>query len=154
MIAHPSISAPVARYHQRGELLALDPAKIEWNALPLEFPTSIRDANVQRNRNGCQAVAPRLNSAHYIQMLQSKLIGLLRCPEDGSELTPASDDDLRAVNALIRSRRLVNRAGRTLDEPIDGGFVRAAGDILYPVIHQIPILIRDEGIELAQLNSA
>lgn len=85
-------------------------------------------------------------------MFNLTLLGLLRCPDDGSELSPARQEDIHEINALIANRRIVNRAGRTLDETIDAGFVRAAGDILYPVVQEIPMLLRDEGIELTQLS--
>ena len=85
-------------------------------------------------------------------MFQSKVLEFLRCPENRSELTPASDELVREINAAMRSRQLVNRAGRTLDEPLDAGLVRARGDLLYPVIRQIPILLRDEAIPLNQVS--
>jgi uncharacterized protein YbaR (Trm112 family) len=84
-------------------------------------------------------------------MHSSELNSYLRCPEDRSVLTPASDDLVRQINAAIDDGRLINRAGRILDEPLSGGFIREAGDVLYPVLHGIPVLLRDEGIPLEQL---
>ena len=37
-------------------------------------------------------------------------------------------------------------------ETIDGGLVRAAGDVLYPIVDQIPVLLVDESIALSQLR--
>jgi uncharacterized protein YbaR (Trm112 family) len=37
-----------------------------------------------------------------------------------------------------------------LETPLDGGLVRADGQVLYPIIDRIPVLLVDEGILLAQ----
>jgi uncharacterized protein YbaR (Trm112 family) len=65
-------------------------------------------------------------------------------------LTPAADELVRQINSDIQFGRIRNRGGRTLDEPLDGGLVRAGGDLLYPIIRRIPLLIRDEAIEVKQ----
>ena len=35
---------------------------------------------------------------------------------------------------------------------IDGGLMRARGDLLYPIIDGIPMLLRDEAIEIDQFT--
>jgi uncharacterized protein YbaR (Trm112 family) len=81
-------------------------------------------------------------------MPPTKVLDFLRCPEDHSELAPASDELVRQINADIQARRTRNRAGRTLEEPIDGGLVRARGDFLYPITRGVPVLLRDEAIAI------
>jgi uncharacterized protein YbaR (Trm112 family) len=81
-------------------------------------------------------------------MPTSKVLEFLRCPEDHSELTPANDELVRQINSDIQAGRIRNRGGRTLNEPLDGGLVRARGDLLYPIIRKIPVLIRDEAIAI------
>jgi uncharacterized protein YbaR (Trm112 family) len=81
-------------------------------------------------------------------MLHMKSLHYLRCPEDRSELTLAADDLVREINAAIRASRVTNAAGRFLHEPLDAGLIRARGDVLYPIIHGIPLLLRDEAISL------
>ena len=85
-------------------------------------------------------------------MLQRELLSILRCPEDRSALTPASDTVVEQINAAIRDGRLVNRAGNRLERRIDGGLMRAANDVLYPIMDQIPVLLRDEAISLDHLG--
>ena len=87
-------------------------------------------------------------------MPKSNLPEFLRCPEDHSELTPASEELIRQVNVAIRAGRLSNRGGRAIDETIDAGLIRAAGDLLYPIVHGIPLLLRDEAIPIEQFNPA
>ncbi len=84
--------------------------------------------------------------------MQNDLLAILRCPEDQSRLSPASSDMVQQINARIREGRLVNRSGKRLDELIDGGLVRADGAVLYPIIDDIPVLLRDDAIALYQLG--
>jgi uncharacterized protein YbaR (Trm112 family) len=81
-------------------------------------------------------------------MQNIKMLQFLRCPEDRSELRFATEELVREINASIRAGRLANAAGRELYESIDAGLIRAGGDVLYPIIHGIPLLLRDEAISL------
>jgi uncharacterized protein YbaR (Trm112 family) len=83
-----------------------------------------------------------------------KSLHYLRCPEDHSELTLAAEELLREINAAIRASRVINAAGRFLHEPLDGGLIRVRGDLLYPIIHGIPLLLRDEAISLQHFKTA
>lgn len=85
-------------------------------------------------------------------MVRDDLLENLRCPDDRSRLVSADAALVAEVNAQIRLGRLRNRAGRRLDRAIDGGLVRAGGDLLYPILDQIPLLLQDEAIPLDQLD--
>ena len=85
-------------------------------------------------------------------MMQGELLSILRCPDDRSTLSVASDDVVSRVNAAVREGRIVNRAGKPLERTLDGGLVRSDGAVLYPIIDQIPILLRDDAIPLDQLG--
>lgn len=85
-------------------------------------------------------------------MVRNELFDILRCPENHASLVPADDALVAELNALIRSGRLRNQAGREVLQTIDGGLVRADGDLLYPIVEQIPVLLRDEAIALDQLD--
>jgi uncharacterized protein YbaR (Trm112 family) len=76
--------------------------------------------------------------------MHEHLLRILRCPEDGSSLAPAGADLIDRLNSAIAEGRLHNRGGKRVEAPLDGGFVRAAGDVLYPVVDQIPVLLCDE----------
>jgi uncharacterized protein YbaR (Trm112 family) len=76
---------------------------------------------------------------------------MLRCPEKQSELTPVDDSQIKQINNAIRAGWLVNQGGSRVEELIDGGLLRAEGDLLYPIVDGIPVLLRDEAIPINQL---
>jgi len=86
-------------------------------------------------------------------MKQHDLLSILCCPEDHSELTPIDSALLSQINAGIRGGQLVNRAGKRVQHQIEGGLLRTGGDLLYPMVNQIPVLIREEAILVSQLAS-
>lgn len=86
-------------------------------------------------------------------MDQSELLSMLRCPDDRSALRLADGKLTAQINSAIRSGKLRNEGGRVLDESIDGGLIRAHGDLLYPIVDGIPVLLRDEAIDLAKFTT-
>jgi uncharacterized protein YbaR (Trm112 family) len=83
--------------------------------------------------------------------MRAEVLSILRCPETRTPLDFASDALVDEINAAIRAGRLVDRAGKAIADTIDGGLVRASGDVLYPIVDQIPVLLADESIALSQL---
>jgi uncharacterized protein YbaR (Trm112 family) len=86
-------------------------------------------------------------------MISDALLEILRCPEDHSELGRAEPALLAMINRRIEARQVRNRAGRTVERPLDEGLVRHGGDVLYPVVEGIPRLLIEEGIELAPFDT-
>jgi uncharacterized protein YbaR (Trm112 family) len=82
-------------------------------------------------------------------MMDAKLIDLLRCPENRTRLKLAPAEVVAKINRAIDAGAAVNLAGERLEKPLDAGLVREAGDRLYPVIDQIPVMLTDEAIDLA-----
>ena len=85
-------------------------------------------------------------------MLRPEILATLCCPEDRSALALASDSLITEINTIIRGGRLRNRAGQILEKSLDGGLTRADGEMMYPIIEGIPVLVRDEAIPLTQLG--
>jgi uncharacterized protein YbaR (Trm112 family) len=83
-------------------------------------------------------------------MIRPELLKMLVCPESKSELSLASNELIERVNRAIAAGQLANKAGRPVAGPLDGGLVRAEGDVLYPIVDDIPMMLVDEAIPLDQ----
>lgn len=92
--------------------------------------------------------------AAEMKQLSEHTLAMLRCPNDRSTLRLAEPALLARVNVAIAAGRLRNQAGATVTRALGGGLVRAAGDLLYPIVDQIPVMLYDEAIPLAQLEGA
>ena len=84
--------------------------------------------------------------------MRPELLQILRCPETQSKLALADAELIAALNAAISAEWLRNRAGRTIEEPLSGGLIREDGQLLYPVVDDIPVMLIDEAIPLQQLS--
>jgi len=85
-------------------------------------------------------------------MIDKQLLELLVCPENHTALREAEPALVERVNQAIQARRLKNRAGRVVEQAIQGGLVRQDGTLLYPIIDDIPVLLIEEAIPLEQLS--
>lgn len=86
--------------------------------------------------------------------IDQELLQILVCPEDRTPLTEAGADLIQAINTAIDKGVIKNRAGKLVDERIDGGLIRQDGQYLYPVREEIPIMLIDEAIPMSQVPSA
>jgi uncharacterized protein YbaR (Trm112 family) len=84
--------------------------------------------------------------------MRNQVLAILRCPVDHSALSQAEAGLVARLNAAIRAKRLRNQAGQIVDFSLDGGLIRAAGDLLYPIVDEIPVMLHDEAIPLDQLS--
>ena len=85
-------------------------------------------------------------------MVDPRLLEILVCPETKADLTPADEQLIVKVNALVDAGTLKNRGEQPVSAHIDGGLVRQDGAYLYPIRDDIPIMLIDEAIPLAQLQ--
>lgn len=83
-------------------------------------------------------------------MIRPELLKMLVCPETRAPLTVASEELVLRLNQAIAARKLINKAGQTLERKLDGGLVRADQAVIYAIIDDIPMMLVDEGILLAQ----
>jgi uncharacterized protein YbaR (Trm112 family) len=79
---------------------------------------------------------------------------LLVCPQNHARLQPAEALLIERINRAIAAGKLTNAAGRSVQKPIDGGLIRADGQVLYPIVDEIPILLAEEAIAVDQLGLA
>jgi uncharacterized protein YbaR (Trm112 family) len=84
--------------------------------------------------------------------INKELLDILACPETKQSLTLADANLLATINARISQGKLANRAGQPVTEAIDGGLVREDQRYLYPIRDEIPIMLIDEAIPLADLG--
>lgn len=83
-------------------------------------------------------------------MVSKELLEILVCPETHQSLTSAPADLLARLNAAIASGSLTNRAGQAVKQKFTGGLVRQDGQLLYPIVDDIPLMLIDEAIPLPQ----
>ncbi len=61
---------------------------------------------------------------------------------------------IERIKRAIAAGEFTSAAGRRLEKPIDGGLIRADGQVLYPIVDEIPILLAEEAIAMDQLGLA
>ncbi len=87
-------------------------------------------------------------------MIDQQLLDMLRCPHDHTPLAVADAELVERINRAVQAERVVNLGGQAVSRRLDGGLVRQAGDLVYPVIDGIPVLLPDEAIDVSQLSEA
>jgi len=75
-------------------------------------------------------------------------IGLIHCPNSGTELVLASESDIQRLRDLQQRGQLVTKLGRTISSIATQGLVSADGAWFYPVEAGIPCLLPDEAWSL------
>jgi uncharacterized protein YbaR (Trm112 family) len=85
-------------------------------------------------------------------MIDKELLEILVCPQQRTPLLLADDDLLGRLNRAIALRQIKNQAGRDVEDRLQGGLVRREGDLLYPIVDDIPVLLIEEAIPLDQLD--
>ncbi len=64
-----------------------------------------------------------------------------------------ADESLVArINEAIALGAIQNRVGETLETVLSGGLLPEGGNVLYPIVDDLPIMLIDEAIPLEQLE--
>ena len=81
-------------------------------------------------------------------MLDPEFVKILVCPDNRTPVRVASDQEITNLNQKIEEGILQNIGGRKVNDKLDGGMIRKAGDRLYPVRKNIPVMLVEEAIKL------
>lgn len=84
--------------------------------------------------------------------LDKDLLAILCCPDTKQAVALADDGVVQKLNVAIEKGVLKNKADKPVTEKLDGGLIRSDQQILYPVRENIPVMLIDEGIPLAQIS--
>ena len=83
--------------------------------------------------------------------MDKRLLTILCCPVTHKGLSVARAGPLKKLNESISGGTARNRSGATLDSPLDEALVTDDGELLYPVVNGIPVLLEGEAISLESL---
>ena len=81
-------------------------------------------------------------------MIDPEFVKILVCPENRTPVRVASDKEILDLNQKIEEGSLQNIGGRKVNDKLDSGLIREAGDRLYPVRKNIPVMLVEEAIQL------
>ena len=84
--------------------------------------------------------------------LDKDLLAILCCPETKQAVVLADETLIQKMNGAIERGTLKNKAEKPITEKLDGGLIRSDNQILYPIREDIPVMLIDEGIPLAQIS--
>ena len=82
-------------------------------------------------------------------MIDKELLDILACPETKEPVQLADQALIETLNARIERGEVKNRGGKQVEKKIDSGLVRQDQAYLYPIEDDIPIMLIDEAIPLA-----
>ncbi len=83
-------------------------------------------------------------------MVDQQLLDILCCPETKQDVAVIENSIVDKINAKIAAGGLKNRAGEEVNEKIDSGLIREDKQYVYPIRHDIPIMLVDEAIPFEQ----
>ncbi|MGA2068810.1 MAG: hypothetical protein ABSG86_27830 [Thermoguttaceae bacterium] len=85
-------------------------------------------------------------------MIDKEFVETLVCPQNRTPLRLADAPLVAKLNRAIAAGRIVNRAGRPVEDSFQAALVRQDRAMLYPIVDDIPVLLAEEAIALDQLD--
>lgn len=79
------------------------------------------------------------------------LLEILVCPETRANVSLASPELLKTLQAAAEKGTLTNRGGQKVQK-LDAALVRQDNEVAYPVRDDIPLMLLDEQINLRALR--
>ena len=130
------------RYQIHNEMCIFLISRFIWTIFPLTFPTP--DKGEIARETVINDVPKKVN-------LDKDLLAILCCPDTKQPVVLADEGLIQKLNGAIERGLLKNKAEKPVTEKFDGGLIRSDQQILYPVREDIPVMLIDEGIPLAQI---
>jgi uncharacterized protein YbaR (Trm112 family) len=85
-------------------------------------------------------------------MIAKELLDVLCCPETKEDVSVVESSMVDKINSQIAVGKVKNRSGKPVSEKIDGALVRKDRKFLYLVREDIPIMLIDEALPMAQFE--
>lgn len=80
--------------------------------------------------------------------ISPELLDILVCPETHQKVRPASPELRDRLIALQQSGKLLNRAGRVIDQKPEDALIREDEQFAYLIFDGIPVMLIEEAIPL------
>jgi uncharacterized protein YbaR (Trm112 family) len=85
-------------------------------------------------------------------VIDKQLLDILVCPETKEPVSLADDELVAKINEKIKAGEVKTRGGEKVTEPISGALVREDRQYLYMIREDIPIMLVDQAIPLAEVT--
>jgi uncharacterized protein YbaR (Trm112 family) len=87
-------------------------------------------------------------------MICDDFLRILRCPISHEPLQRADESLVNRLNQAVGDQQLKNRLGEKVEQTLEEGLVNEGRTWVFPVRDDIPCLLADEAIALAQLEES
>ena len=84
--------------------------------------------------------------------MDKSLLDIICCPVTHSQLAQLPSRDLKTLNSAISAGNISSVEGKAVNEPLAAALVTRDGKRVYPVRDGIPILLEEEGLNVAALD--
>ncbi|MEO7062872.1 MAG: Trm112 family protein [Dokdonella sp.] len=84
--------------------------------------------------------------------MDKRLLEILCCPVTKTPLRLLSEGELAALNDAIATLRVLNGAGANVVTGLAAGLITRDGKSIYRIDDDIPVMLADEAIAVAQMT--
>ena len=84
--------------------------------------------------------------------INPELLDILVCPITKLPVSIVNQEMLTQLNDKISNGNLMSKDGNVITEPIDEALITSNKTTIYRVQDSIPIMLEDQGIDVAQLG--
>lgn len=85
--------------------------------------------------------------------IHQDLLDVLVCPVSKKPLSVLPKQTMTELNALVAQGRITTVGGQKVETPLEEGLITEDGKTIYRIDDGIPIMLAEEGIPAAQLDT-